>query len=600
MAEQLRYDGKVVLITGAGNGLGRAHALDFAARGAHVVVNDLGGGADGSGRANTAADRVVAEIRALGGEAVANHDSVEDGERIVQAALDAYGTLDVVLNNAGILRDASLHKMTQEQWELILRVHLGGSFRVTRAAWPVLRDKGYGRVIFTSSGAGIYGNFGQANYAAAKLGLCGFANALAIEGRGRGILVNTIAPVAASRLTEKVLPPELMQSIKPEYVTPLVSWLCHERCAETGGLFEVGAGYVSKLRWERSRGEVFDVGKGMNAEQVAARWERITDFSDAEHPTSINDTFNTLLKAAQAPRRRGNKYLDLDTVARAETVVSNEYGPHDLALYAFGVGAGRDPLDPAELRYVYDSCAGLAPLPTWAVMPSTNAMLQLMRERKPLLDGLNYGLERLLHGEQYTEIRAPLPLKARLSHRFRLKAAYDKDPNAVLVFAVSSCDDSGRELAYNEITAFVRGIGGWGGERGPARAAEPPPAREPDAQVEEKTDPHQALLYRLCGDWNPMHADPAFARAAGFERPILHGLCTYGYVGRHVLRAFCGNDPARFRSIRVRFAGSVFPGETLVTRMWRESGQRVVVEVKAKERDQVVIRNGVVELSDPV
>src|SRR5262249_6835145 len=156
------------------------------------------------------------------------------------------------INNAGILRDMSLHKMTPEQWDLPLRVHLTGSYRVTRAAWPILRDKNYGRVIFTSSGAGLYGNFGQANYAAAKMRLVGLANTLRIEGRKRGILVNPLAPVAASRLTAEVLPPELLEVIKPEHVTPLLTWLCHDSCAETGGLFEVGAGYVAKLRWERT------------------------------------------------------------------------------------------------------------------------------------------------------------------------------------------------------------------------------------------------------------------------------------------------------------------------------------------------------------
>ena len=164
MAEQLRYDGKVVIVTGAGNGLGRSHALMFGARGARVVVNDLGGGIHGDGKSSAAADKVVEEIKALGGQAVANYDSVEDGDRIVKTALDAFGTVDIVVNNAGILRDSSFHKMTVEDWSLIERVHLNGSFRVTHAAWPIMREKGYGRIVMTTSAAGIYGNFGQANY----------------------------------------------------------------------------------------------------------------------------------------------------------------------------------------------------------------------------------------------------------------------------------------------------------------------------------------------------------------------------------------------------------------------------------------------------
>src|SRR5215471_18057098 len=165
----LRFDNRVVIVTGAGNGLGRSHALLFGSRGAKVVVNDLGGGHTGGGKSSAAADKVVEEIKAAGGEAVANYDSVEDGAKIVQCALDSFKRLDIVVNNAGILRDTSFHKLTPEDWDLIYRVHLLGSFRVTHAAWNHLRDQGYGRVVFTASAAGIYGNFGQTNYAMAKL-----------------------------------------------------------------------------------------------------------------------------------------------------------------------------------------------------------------------------------------------------------------------------------------------------------------------------------------------------------------------------------------------------------------------------------------------
>ncbi|HEX6386211.1 MAG TPA: SDR family oxidoreductase, partial [Anaerolineae bacterium] len=257
MTEELRFDGRVAIVTGAGGGLGRAYALLLASRGASVVVNDLGGGMHGEGSDTRLADKAVAEIRAAGGTAVANYDSVEDGDGIVQAALDHFGRIDVVINNAGILRDVSFHKMTEEDWQKLYRVHLYGSFKVTHAAWPYLRQQRYGRVIVTTSAAGLYGNFGQANYSAAKLGLYGLANTLAIEGQKRNVHVNTIAPIAGSRLTETVLPPDLVEALKPEYVAPLVAYLCHESCTETGGLFEVGAGWVSRLRWQRSKGAFF-------------------------------------------------------------------------------------------------------------------------------------------------------------------------------------------------------------------------------------------------------------------------------------------------------------------------------------------------------
>src|SRR6266545_3914601 len=244
MSQELRFDDRVAIVTGAGNGLGRSHALLLASRGAKVVVNDLGGGIRGEGQSQNAADRVVEEIASAGGTAVADYHSVEDGAAIVTRALDAFGRIDIVVNNAGILRDVSFAKMSQEDWDLVYRVHVLGAFRVTHAAWPHMREQKYGRIVMTASAAGIYGNFGQANYSMAKLGLLGLSNTLAIEGRKKNVLVNTIAPIAGSRLTETVLPKELTDALKPELVSPLVAYLCHESCEETGGLFEVGGGFI--------------------------------------------------------------------------------------------------------------------------------------------------------------------------------------------------------------------------------------------------------------------------------------------------------------------------------------------------------------------
>ncbi|MDK2759308.1 MAG: SDR family NAD(P)-dependent oxidoreductase [Blastomonas fulva] len=215
----LRYDGRVVVITGAGNGLGKSHALEFAKRGARVVVNDLGGAGDGSGEDGSVASQVVREIEALGGQAIGNTDSVEDGGRIIQQAMDTYGRVDVLINNAGILRDTAFHKLDEASWDIIYRVHLLGAFRTTRAAWDVMRSAGYGRILMTTSAAGIYGNFGQANYSSAKLGIVGLANTLAVEGATKGIFTNTIAPTAASRLTASVMPEAMLKALNPEYVS---------------------------------------------------------------------------------------------------------------------------------------------------------------------------------------------------------------------------------------------------------------------------------------------------------------------------------------------------------------------------------------------
>ena len=601
MASDLRYDGKVAIITGAGNGLGRSHALLLAGRGAKVVVNDLGGDTRGGGKSSAAADAVVAQIREAGGEAVANYDSVEDGAKIVQTAIDAFGRVDIVVNNAGILRDVSFPKMTDDDWSIIQRVHVVGAFRVTHAAWPYMRDQGYGRVIMTASAAGIYGNFGQANYSTAKLGLVGFANTLALEGKKRNIHVNAIAPIAGSRMTESVMPKELIDALRPEYVSPLVAWLCHEECDETGGLFELGGGFYSKLRWERTQGVTFRLGRDVTVEGLRARWKEIVDFGKSGHPADINAALQPVVANVQAgPSKGGNEFIDVDQALGHESEpIRSAYTEHDLALYALGIGAAQDPLDPAELRYVYEMHRdGFVPFPSYAVIPGVNAVLDHAKQGQ-LAPGLNFGLDRLLHGEQYTELYRPLPRSAKLSHKLKVKDIFDKGKHATVVLAIHTTDESGEPLMYNELTALIRGAGGWGGDRGPTGESNAPPARDPDATVTEAIHPNQALLYRLSGDWNPLHADPGFAAAFGFPRPILHGLCTFGYATRAVLRHFA-DDPRKFKSIKVRFAESVFPGETLVTEMWRESPTRIVFRCKVKERDKVVISGAAIELFDKV
>jgi len=404
MAER-RFDDRVAIVTGAGGGLGRQHALTLAERGCKVVVNDLGGSAHGDGKSSSAADKVVEEIRAMGGKAVANYDSVENGESIVQTALDNFGTVDIVVNNAGILRDVSFAKMSKQDWDLVLKVHLEGSMSVTHAAWPIMREKGYGRIIMTTSAAGLYGNFGQANYCAAKLGLAGLANCLAEEGRSKNIHVNTIAPIAASRLTETIMPPNLLENLKPEAVSPLVAWLCHEDCEETKGIFEVGAGYISKLRWERTQGNNFPLGKAFSVDDVARRWDKITDFTDADHPSNVNESFSPILDNINNPSLGGNEFIDLDVASKESVELESAYDENDLSLYALSVGAARDPLDKDELKFVYELGGNFQALPTYGVMPQIGAMLKAAKEGALTLPGMNFGFDRLLHGEQYTEIK---------------------------------------------------------------------------------------------------------------------------------------------------------------------------------------------------
>ena len=299
MSDTIRFEDKVVIVTGAGGGLGRAHALAFAKAGAKVIVNDLGGSTQGEGANASAADKVVAEIRAAGGTAEANHDSVTDGEKIVQNALDVFGRVDVVVNNAGILRDKSFHKMEDADWDLVYKVHVEGSYKVTRAAWNHMREQAYGRVIFTASTSGIYGNFGQSNYGMAKLGLYGLTRTLALEGAKSNILVNAIAPTGGTRMTEGLIPPQVFEQLKPELVSPLVVYLGSEACKETSGLFEVGGGWIGKVRWERSLGAGFDPKAGFDAEDVAANWEKICNFENAAHPANNIEAMKEMMANLQ-------------------------------------------------------------------------------------------------------------------------------------------------------------------------------------------------------------------------------------------------------------------------------------------------------------
>jgi NAD(P)-dependent dehydrogenase (short-subunit alcohol dehydrogenase family) len=293
MAE-IGFEGKVAIVTGAGGGLGREHALLLASRGAQLVVNDLGGAVDGTGASAGPAQKVVEEIEAAGGVAVADTNSVaskEGGEAMVQTALDAFGRVDIVINNAGILRDKSFANMTDELWDAVLDVHLRGAMCVTRAAWPHLREQNYGRVVCTSSSAGIFGNFGQTNYGAAKMGLVGFTRALAQEGAKYNIKANAIAPVAKTRMTEDILGP-LVDKLDPALVAPVVAWLVHEDCPVSGDIFSVGGGRVARIFVAEGPGYFK---KDLSVEDVRDNWEAVVLEEGYVIPRSANDEIGTLV-----------------------------------------------------------------------------------------------------------------------------------------------------------------------------------------------------------------------------------------------------------------------------------------------------------------
>ncbi len=313
---QIRFDGKVAVVTGAGAGLGRVYALELAKRGAKVVVNDLGGARNGTGAGSTSpADKVVEEIKAAGGEAVASYDSVatvEGGQAIINKAVEAFGRVDILVNNAGILRDKTLAKMEPAEWKAIRSVHLDGAYNVTRAAFRHMRQNGYGRIIMTTSAAGLYGNFGQTNYSAAKMGLIGLMNTLKLEGEKFNIKVNAVAPIARTRLTEDVLPDDLKEKLVPEFVAPLVLYLSSDRCSETGMIFNAGMGCFNRAAVVTGPGAV--VGDGVTPptpEEVHQSWAAINDLTGAVEAYNATAALGDMLSAFSPKEEKPGKPREL-------------------------------------------------------------------------------------------------------------------------------------------------------------------------------------------------------------------------------------------------------------------------------------------------
>jgi len=610
-AEKVDFSGKVALVTGGGAGLGRIYCLQFAKAGAKVVVNDL-----------VNPDDVVQEIQKLGGQAVGVKASAEDGDTVVKAAIDAYGRIDIIINNAGILRDKAFSNMDDRMFMQVLNVHLRGTYKVSKAAWPYMLKQKYGRIVNTTSTSGIYGNFGQANYAAAKCGILGFSRALAREGAKYNIYVNTIAPNAGTNMTRTIMPEEMVQAFKPDYVAPVVLLLCSDKVPDpaTGRLFEVGSGWVGETRWQRSGGAQFPIDQELTAEAVKSKFDMILNFDDgrADHPEDpaagsakmmANLENRSSSSGEQESSGEEGQYLQSIEKAKKAQAEGTElaYDERDVILYSksnslsversvtdcspdLGVGAKR-----TDLPLVFENDENFQALPTFGVVPTFNAVAPFsISELLP-----NFSPMMLLHGEQYLEIRSfPIPTEAVTTSYPTLVEVIDKG-NAGIVVTGSTTKDrkTGKELFYNESTLFIRGSGGFGGakrgsDRGAATRVYKAPTRQPDAVVEEATTEEQAAVYRLSGDRNPLHIDPEFSKVGGFKTPILHGLCFFGIAGKAVVQRY-----GMFRNIKVRFAGVVLPGQTLVTEMWKE-GNTVVFQTKVKETGKLCIAGAGAELVD--
>ncbi|KAK9310148.1 hypothetical protein QLX08_000433 [Tetragonisca angustula] len=586
---ELRFVDRVVIVTGAGAGLGRAYALLFASRGASVVVNDLGGSRHGDGSSSKIADAVVNEIRKNGGKAVANYNSVLDGAKIVKTAIDAFGRIDVIVNNAGILRDKSFSKMSEIDWDLVQNVHVKGAFKITQAAWPYFIKQRYGRIIVTASNSGLYGNFGQANYSAAKMGLIGLANTLAIEGQSKNIHTNIIIPTAASRLTEDVLPPEIFEQLKPELIAPVVVWLCHEKCMENGSIIESALGWAGKCHVIRSSGSVLrpDLSSNVTPEDVEERWSAITDMSTAKHFDSIAEVTGEFLVTIDA-MKSGNFDPQNSVIAK------RSYNDRDIILYALGVGASVQ--IPTDFRYLYENDSNFAVLPTF-LSTYSSLFVDLTILEKSLPSG-ELNPMKILHGEQYVEIYKELPTEATIETRMQVVDVLDKGSGAVFVVENETFDTSnGDKLCTTQMILFVVGAGGFQGKRSSSKIIPTveAPNRQPDASVIQQTSHDQAALYRLSGDKNPLHIDPNVAMIAGFKQPILHGLCSLGFAVRHVLQTYANGDPSFFKAVKARFVKPVIPGQSLETNMWQE-GNRIHFQTSTVEENLPVLTGGYVDL----
>ncbi|KAK3949116.1 hypothetical protein QBC32DRAFT_42508 [Pseudoneurospora amorphoporcata] len=587
--EKVDFTGRVALVTGGGAGIGRAYCLAFARAGASVVVNDL-----------VNPDDVVNEIKRMGGKAVGAKFSAEDGDAVVKVAIDTFGRIDIVVNNAGILRDKAFNNMDDSLWDPVMNVHARGTYKVTKAAWPYFLKQKYGRVLNTTSTSGIYGNFGQANYAAAKCAILGFSRALALEGAKYNIYVNTIAPNAGTAMTKTILPEELVQAFKPDYIAPLVLALCSDKVPKnpTGGLYEVGSGWCGQTRWQRTFGHGFPVDVPLTPEEVVKHWNDIITFdSRSDHPAKASDSIEKIMANMENRAGEGksgaaeNEHLAAIKKFTGVEGKGTEYtfDERDVCLYNLGIGAKR-----TEIKYIFEGNEDFEVIPTFGVIPPFNTEMPFS------FDDLvpNFSPMMLLHGEQYLEVRKyPIPTSGRLVSKGKLLEVVDKGSAAIAKQGITTYNaETGEELFYNEMTVFLRGCGGFGGQkkptdRGASTAANKPPARSPDAVVEVQTTEEQAALYRLSGDYNPLHVDPAFAKMGGFKVPILHGLCSFGIAGKAVYEKF-----GKFKNIKVRFAGTVNPGQTLVTEMWKE-GNKVVFQTKVKETGKLAIGGAAAELA---
>ncbi|AET41111.1 bifunctional hydroxyacyl-CoA dehydrogenase/enoyl-CoA hydratase FOX2 Ecym_7267 [Eremothecium cymbalariae DBVPG len=566
---------KVVIVTGAGSGLGKSHALWFAKYGAKVLVNDI---KDPTGAVN--------EINSLygNGKAIADkHNVATEAVQIVANAYKSFGRVDVLVNNAGILRDRSFAKMTDEEWNSVLQVHLFATFELSKAVWPIFSKQKSGVIINTTSTSGIYGNFGQANYAAAKAAVLGFSRSLAVEGARNGIRVYIIAPHAETAMTKTIFSErEFQNHFEPSQVSPLAVLLASEELSKeyrnaSGLLFEVGGGWVGHTRWQRAKGIVSLTDE--TPEFVRDNWKHITDFSKPFHPVNIDHANSATLQR-----------VTIATTALQTTGVF-EYSNRDSIIYNLGLGATSK-----ELKYTYENALDFQVLPSYRIV---QAMTAGNVEFASLAKNFDYTM--LLHGEQYLKLNEyPVPTSGKVKIEAKPVSVVDKGSKAALLVIGYNIVDANTDklVAYSEGSYFVRGAYVPPNmvikNPRPKFATTPflAPSRDPDFELVVPTSKDQAALYRLSGDYNPLHIDGVVAKMAKFPRPILHGLATAGITLKKLSEKF-----GQYTELKVRMSDIVFPGDRLKIQAWKADGGLIIFQTIDIDRDNaVVLSNACIKL----
>ncbi|CDK25741.1 unnamed protein product [Kuraishia capsulata CBS 1993] len=572
---------KVVVITGAGAGLGRSHALWFAKYGAKVVVNDF---ADPG--------PVVQEITKAGGTAVGSkHDVVTQPDQVIKTALDKFGRVDILVNNAGILRDRSFQKMSDKEWDQVVNIHLVATFKLCKLVWPIFLKQQSGHIINTTSTSGIYGNFGQANYASAKLGVLGLSRTLAIEGKKAGIKVNVIAPHAETAMTKTIFSEKELNKFSPSQVSPFVVLLSSDELNVTGQLFEVGAGWIGNTRWQRAKGAISH-DKVTQVEFIRDNWKDIVDFSQPITVASTQESAMAIMESIGGGDDDDEDEDDDDENEDTDEALSSyKYTHKDVILYNLSLGATAK-----ELKYSYENSQDFQVLPTFGTIPfmvQDNGGLDMPGLLK------NFNPMMLLHGEHYLRIcKFPIPTEGEVETKSYPIATLNKGKNGLIIGGYETVNKKGETLFYNEGSFFVRGSQTQNGKdtflkertKFATLPFEAPKDRKPDFDVTFQTSVDQAALYRLNADFNPLHIDPAFAKGAQFPKPILHGLCSLGTSLKRIYEHY-----GAFEELKVRFASFVFPGDRLRVVGWKD-GSIVTFQVYDVDRKVLVISNAGINL----